>query len=175
MAWWRSRGVVATVLAAGLAAAAGVTAGLLISSLSGSGTPAPPARARVYANVDACLLTGPGGIADPAVAPAWAGLEDLSASGRARVSYLAVTGPATTANALPYLGSLVLRKCAVIVAAEGPERAAVLADATRFPSVRFVLVGAGAGQVPSNVDVLASQGAAARAAVAGAVGSAVTS
>jgi hypothetical protein len=170
MAWWRGRGAVPGV------AVAGVTAGLLASSLSGCGQSPPAARVRVYADVDACLLAGPGGVSDPAVAPAWAGMEDVSAAGRAKVSYLTVTGPATTANALPYLNSLILRKCAVVVAAGGPERAAALADARQFPSVRFVLVGAtGAGQVPPNVDALAAQGAGARAAVAGAINNAVAS
>jgi hypothetical protein len=156
---------------------AGGTAGLLVSGLSGCGqSTSASARARVYANVDACLLAGPGGVSDPAVAPAWAAMEDVSASGRARVSYLSVTGPATAANVLPYLNSLIMRKCAVIVAAEGPERAAALAEAKEFPSVRFVLVGAaGPGKVPPNVDALAAQGAGARAAVAGAISNAIAS
>ena len=38
---------------------------------------AATAAARVYENVDACLLTGSQGLADPAAAQAWAGLEVL--------------------------------------------------------------------------------------------------
>lgn len=158
-------------IAAGAAVAVGigVGAGLLVAGWPGGrGQAAPQARARVYANVDACLLTDARGVSDPAVAPVWAGLEDVSATGRARASYLSVTGPATTANALPFLGSLLMRGCAVIVAAGAPERAAVLADARQYPAVRFVILGT-AGQVPPNVDAVAFQTMGTRAAVAGAV------
>ena len=52
----------------------------------------PPARARVYESVDACLLTGARGLSDPAAAQDWAGMEAASRATSARVSYLAVTG-----------------------------------------------------------------------------------
>lgn len=158
-------------IAAGAAVAVGigVGVGLLVAGWPGGrGQAVPQARARVYANVDACLLTGERGVSDPGAAPVWAGLEDVSASGRARVSYVSVTGPATTADALPFLGSLLVRGCAVIVAAGGPERAAVLADARQYPAVRFVILGA-AGQVPPNVDAIAFQTTGTRSAVASAV------
>jgi basic membrane lipoprotein Med (substrate-binding protein (PBP1-ABC) superfamily) len=139
------------VLALTIVAAAAV-AGLLLSGVFGGGS-LPAARARAYVNVDACLLTGPGGVSDPAVAPVWAGMEQASLPTRVRVSYLSVTGPATQANAAPFLGSLLVRGCKVIVAAGTPERAAVLADAGKFPAVKFVIFGA--GSAPSNVTVLA--------------------
>jgi hypothetical protein len=59
------------------------------------------------------------------------------------VSYLAVDGPATSANALTFLGSLLARKW--VVATGSPEQAAALKVAPKFPGVRFALAGAGAG------------------------------
>lgn len=164
---WPSRGVLG-VLA--VVVAAGVAAGLWLSDTMGGG-PVPAARARVYVNVDACLLTGSSGVSDPAVAPVWAGMEDASLATRVRVSYLQVSGPATEANALPFLGSLLIRGCKVIVAAGGAERAAVLEDARRFPAVRFVIFGA--GTAPSNVTVLAFQTGGVRSSVASVVSGAV--
>ncbi len=150
---------------------AGVAIGLVVSGTplpwSSGGRALPPVRARVYENVDACLLTSAAGLADPAAAQEWAGLEDASRATSARVSYLAVTGPATEANAAPFVGSLLVRDCRVIVAAGGPERAAVLADAARFPGTRFVVTGAAAG--PSNVSALPFTPSGLRAAIAVAV------
>jgi len=95
-------------------------------------------------------------------------MEDASASGHERVSYLSVPGPATAGNAATYLGSLVVQKCGVIVAAGEPERAAVLIGARRFPGVHFVVLGA-AGVTSRNVDAVAFATSGVRAAVAGAV------
>jgi hypothetical protein len=114
----------------------------------------PPARARAYESVDACLLTGARGLADPTAAQVWAGMEDASRSTTVRVSYLAVTGPATEADAEPFVGSLLVRGCKVVVASGTAERAAALADAGRFGSVRFVVAGAAASS-PPNVTALA--------------------
>jgi hypothetical protein len=125
-------------------AAAGVTAGLL---LSGAGSGGPVSRARLYANVDECLLTGAQGVSAAPDSQVWQTMEDVSLATRARVSYLQVEGPATAANAAGFLGSLLVRGCRVVVAADGPERAAVLAAAPRFPSVRFVVVGDGSAHV----------------------------
>jgi basic membrane lipoprotein Med (substrate-binding protein (PBP1-ABC) superfamily) len=150
---WRSWRV---LVASTVVVVAAVVAGLLLSGAFGGGS-LPAARARVYVNVDACLLTGPGGLSDPAAAPVWAGMEQASSSTRVRVSYLSVSGPATEANAAPFLGSLLVRGCKVIVASGGPERAAVLADASKFPAVKFVIFGA--GRAPANVTVLALEAA----------------
>jgi hypothetical protein len=154
---WLARGVLSV-------AAAGMAAGLLAACSSGGA----PSRARAYANVDACLLTGPRGVSDPAAAPVWAGMEDVSVTGRVRASYLEVPDPVTPVSALSHLGSLLVQKCTLIIAVGGPERAAVLTEAGRFPSVRFVVLGA-AGQVPPNVDALAFTTSGIRAAVADAV------
>ncbi len=140
-------------------AVAGVGVGLALSGgplpwSPGAGRALPPARARVYESVDACLLTGAQGLSDPAAAQAWAGLEAASRATSARVSYLAVTGPATVAAAEPFAGSLLVQGCKVIVASGTAERAAALAEAGQFGSVRFVVTGPAAG-TPPNVTVLA--------------------
>lgn len=113
--------------------------------------------------VDACLLTGarPGG--HPDAVQAWAGLEDASRTTTARVSYLAVAGPATEAGAVPYVGSLLVRGCNVVVAS-----GAALAETGQFGSVRFVVAGAAAGS-PPNVTTLPFTTSGLRAAVASAV------
>jgi basic membrane lipoprotein Med (substrate-binding protein (PBP1-ABC) superfamily) len=154
-------------------AAAGVTAGLLIAGAGAGGRALPPVRARVYENVDACLLTGPQGVSDPAAAQAWAGMEDASKATSARVSYLAVTGPATEANASTYLGSLLVRGCRVIVASGAPESAAVLAQARQSPRVRFVVAGNASG--PANVTAVVFPTNGMRAAMAAAVESGIRS
>ena len=134
------------------AAVAGAGVGLAVSGApspwSPGGRALPPARARVYENVDACLLTGAQGLADPPAAQAWAGMEDASRATSARVSYLAVTGPATEAEAVPFAGTLLVQGCKVIVASGAAERAAALAEAGRFGSVRFVVTGPAAGSPP---------------------------
>ena len=75
------------VLLALCVAVAGVGVGLAVSGAplpwSGGGQ-SPPPRARVYESVDACLLTGARGLADPVAAQAWAGLEDASKATSAR-------------------------------------------------------------------------------------------
>jgi basic membrane lipoprotein Med (substrate-binding protein (PBP1-ABC) superfamily) len=73
-----------------------------------------------------------------------------------RVQYLSVTCPATQANAIPYLNSLVQRHCDVIVAVGDAQVAALGAAAANYPHTRFVAVGedrvAGANvtQLPAN-------------------------
>jgi len=153
-------------------AVAGVGVGLAVSGAplpwSAGGRALPPPRARVYENVDACLLTGAQGLADPTAAQVWAGMEDASRATSARVSYLAVTGPATAAQAEPFAGSLLVGGCKVVVASGTAERSAALAEAARFSSVRFVVTGAAAGN-PPNVTALAFTPAGLRAGVASAV------
>jgi basic membrane lipoprotein Med (substrate-binding protein (PBP1-ABC) superfamily) len=101
----------------------------------------PPPRAREYRSVDACLLTGPAGITDTQAAAVWAGMQDASLAALARVSYLPVVGPETTANALPFAQSLIQRHCVVIVAT-GPVEVSALAElAPKHTDVRFLLIG----------------------------------
>jgi hypothetical protein len=134
-------------------AVAGAGVGLAVSGgplpWSPGGRVLPPARARAYESVDACLLTGAQGLSDPAAAHDWAGMEAASQATSARVSYLAVTGPATVAAEEPFAGSLLVRGCQAIVASGAAERAAALAEAGQFGSVRFVVTGSAAGSPPS--------------------------
>jgi basic membrane lipoprotein Med (substrate-binding protein (PBP1-ABC) superfamily) len=70
--------------------------------------------------------------------------QEASAATRAKVQFLAVVGPQTEQNALPYLTSLALRHCDVVLAVGPAQVAAVAAGAPRFPTVRFVVIGDGA-------------------------------
>jgi hypothetical protein len=165
---WLSLGGVLVVIAG--AVALGVWA-------LGSGTAAPSAaavRARVYGSSQACLLTGARGIAGAPAAQAWAGMEDASLKTRAKVSYLAVSGPATEANAVSFLGSLLVRKCDVIIASGAPEQAAVLADAARFPGVRFIVAGHTVPQIVGETNVAAASLSGLRSAVGAMVAADVT-
>jgi hypothetical protein len=160
------------VLAVLCVAVACVGVGLALSGAplpwSPGGQALPTPRARVYENVDACLLTGAQGLSDSTAAQDWAGMEAASRATSARVSYLAVTGPATVAAAEPSAGSLLVQGCKVIVASGTAERAAALAEAGQFGSVRFVVTGPAAGS-PANVTVLAFTPSGLAASVASAV------
>jgi basic membrane lipoprotein Med (substrate-binding protein (PBP1-ABC) superfamily) len=143
------------LLLPGVAAGAGALAVLTAFGVMPwyhSGRALPPARARAYKNLDACLLTGSKGLAGTTAAQEWAGLENASRATDDQVSYLAAAGPATEADAAPYVGSLLDRGCKVIVAAGAPERAAVLAAAAGNPATRFVVPGPAQG--PANLTAL---------------------
>jgi hypothetical protein len=101
--------------------------------------PAAAPRTRQYLGFTAGLLTDGQGVAGQPAAEVWAGMQDASLATRAKVQFLPV--PAT-ADARPYLASLVQRQCAVVVAAGVGPIGAVAADAGRYPTVRFVTVGA---------------------------------
>ena len=139
----------------------------------GSGSqPASAPRARAYTNYRACLLTGVRGIADPIAAPAWAGMQSASLATHAKVSYLAVSGAQTEANAATYVGTLVVQQCDVIIAAGAAEQAAVIADAGQFRSVRFAVASTAQGPVAgtaANVEVVAGDPASVKSGVAGLV------
>lgn len=108
--------------------------------------PSPPAepRAREYRDVTACLLTDRAGVAGAQAAPVWAGMQAASARTHGQVRFLAVTGAQTVDNAETFAGSLVLGRCAVIVAEPGIADGAVRAVAGRHPEQRFVVVGGAA-------------------------------
>lgn len=156
-----------------LASEAVALAAVAVALCACSGGPAQPAaRARVYTSYKACLLTDAHGISGQPATQVWSGMEDASLRTHAKVSYLAVAGPATKANALTFLGSLLVMRCDVIVAADSAEQSAVLADASRYPAVRFVVAG-DADQGPvggTNVSaVSAGQSGGLRGAVAAAI------
>jgi basic membrane lipoprotein Med (substrate-binding protein (PBP1-ABC) superfamily) len=112
----------------------------------------PDARARAYADVDACLLTGEHGItAGTTAAAVWRGMQDASLKTHARVSYAPVTGEQSTGNARPFLNGLLQRSCDVVLAVGKPEVAAAAQTAPQYRKVRFVLVDDGAGKAGANV------------------------
>jgi basic membrane lipoprotein Med (substrate-binding protein (PBP1-ABC) superfamily) len=153
------------VAAGACTVAAGLAAGLVLTFTGGA--PAPAARARLYTDFQACLLTSERGLADPAAAPVWAGMEQASLVTHAKVSYLAVAGPQTMDNALPFLGSLLVRHCGLVLAAGQAEREAVTERAREYPLVKFAVVG-GVSAAP-NMTVLSGSAAAARSGAASAV------
>lgn len=138
--WWFWAGVAAVLVVAGL-----------VTWLVWPSPPTPP-RARPYLEYTACLLTDGQGIAGPVAKPVWDGMEDASLDTHAKVQYQQVVGEASVGNALPYLSSLVQRRCSVVVAVGGPEIDAVGTVAGRYPDVTFVTVGGGAKA--KNVTVL---------------------
>ena len=100
--------------------------------------PDPPPRAREYLDYTACLLTGDRGIADPQAAPVWAGLQDASLATRAKVQYLAVTGPQTAENGVPG-DCRVAEHTAVPSATSGTARpSAKSAASSRFKAYRRI-------------------------------------
>ena len=124
-------------------AAAGV-AGLLAVGVSAWvlwPSPEVEPRPREYADVTACLLTDGGGIAGERVAPVWAGMTAASERTRGQVRYLEVTGDQTVDNAKTFVGTLVLGRCAVIVAAPGIADEAVRALVDTYQQQKFLVVG----------------------------------
>jgi hypothetical protein len=100
-----------------------------------------PPRERRYLDYTACLLTGDKGIADPAAAPVWAGMQEASLATHAKVQYLAVAGPQTTANAVPFINSLAQSRCDLIFTVGQAQVAAAEQGAPRFPAARFYAIG----------------------------------
>lgn len=154
--WWRGLSRRQRWLVSGAAAGlVGVVAGVLAWVLTAGG---PVPRARQYLAFTACLLTGSRGLAAPEAARVWAGMESASLATRAKVEYLPVMSGSTEAAAEPYVASLVERHCAVVIATGAAQVQAVEAQAARFPSVRFAVVGSTAGG-SSRVTALPAGGA----------------
>jgi hypothetical protein len=101
----------------------------------------PAPRARQYLDFTACLLTDEHGVTGADAAPVWAGMQDASLATHAKVQFLTVEGPQTAANALPFLASLAQGRCDMVFAAGTIPVAAVDEGASRFPKVRFYVVG----------------------------------
>jgi hypothetical protein len=150
-----------------VAAAAAVTVALVAGSDPGQPRQLPPSRARVYSEQQACLLTGERGVADPAAAPVWAGMQDASARTRAKVTYLAMAGEQSTGAAGPYLATLAGRDCTVVLTVGAAPDGAVAAAGPKYPGTRFVVVAGAAGDGGSGANVTAVAGT--RAAVDAAV------
>lgn len=133
--WWAATAGVAAV---------GIVLGVLVTRPSHpAARTLPPTRARAYTAFDACLLTDADGVAGAQAAPVWSGMQAASLSTAGKVSYLAVTGEDTAANAVPYVNTLVQRKCDLVLAVGAAEVAAARRQAAVFPHVAFVVVDAG--------------------------------
>lgn len=98
------------------------------------------AATRQYTASQACLLTGSRGISSQPAATVWAGMEDASQATNAKVTYLAVNGPATTDNAIPYANSLIEQHCGLVLAVGTPQTSAISQIAARTPKTNFVIV-----------------------------------
>jgi basic membrane lipoprotein Med (substrate-binding protein (PBP1-ABC) superfamily) len=132
---------VALCVALGLAAVAGLAmlSRVVWHSAPPTARPADPAAAtRQYVPTDACLLTSGQGVDGQPQSAAWAGMRDSSLATHAQVRYLPVQG---SAGALPYLASLVQRRCDVILAVGQTQDAAVDSEAAWYPGVRFITIG----------------------------------
>ena len=152
--WPRSRR--GWLAAGGVAAACVLVAVLLIVLLAGGGNPpAGTGRARQYLAFNACLLTDAHGLAGIQAAQAWAGMQSASLATHVKVEYLPVAGAQTAGAARPYLASLIQRHCNVVIAAGAAPVSAVAADASRFKSIRFAVIG-GHATAP-NVTALSTQ------------------
>jgi basic membrane lipoprotein Med (substrate-binding protein (PBP1-ABC) superfamily) len=132
----RGRPVWATVAAVVLAA---IIAGVIVEN-SGN-TPPAAARARVYRNLDTCLLTDPHGITSGPGLQAWQGLQAYSHLTAVRVSYVQVAGPDTAATARQFLNGLLQRHCQLIVTVGNSQNAAAEEASPTTPNTRFLIIG----------------------------------
>ncbi|NUT32679.1 MAG: hypothetical protein HOV79_06335 [Hamadaea sp.] len=118
-------------------------------------------RARQYRDVSACLLTDSTGIASAEVKPVWAGMQDASLATLGQVRFLSIAGPQDVANGRTFVNTLVLGKCAVIVAAGKLPVETITTVARESPNQTFVVVVPG-GSPPSpgtgNVSVISAAG-----------------
>jgi len=141
-------------MAVGVVVALATASGLAVLSLAiwhhapPPRTADPVAATRRYLAADACLLTGGQGVDGQPQAAVWAGMREASLATRAQAQYLPVQG---TAAALPYLASLVQRRCDVILAVGRRQDAAVTAGAARYPGVRFITIGGRPGPHVTNI------------------------
>lgn len=133
---------------------------LLIGALTWAFWQSPePPRARQYLEFTACLLTPAAGTGDPAAAPVWQGMQDASLKTRAKVQFLAVSGPQTADNAATFLASLAQGGCDLVFAAGEAPVGAVTTLAGRFPQARFYpVVTAGGAAAADNVTVIDAGG-----------------
>lgn len=107
-------------------------------------------RPRAYRDVTACLLTDGKALAGPSAAAVWSGMQAASAKTHGQVRFLAVTGAQTVQNAQSFVGTLILGRCALVVAEPGIADGAVRAVAAQYPDQRFLVVG---GAEPASANV----------------------
>jgi basic membrane lipoprotein Med (substrate-binding protein (PBP1-ABC) superfamily) len=135
-AWARRRR--ATTI--GLGATAALLLGLAVWALWPSPAQPQTVRARIYRDIDVCMLTDSKGITATPAGPAWQGMQKYSHDTAVRISYIPVTGPATPQNASQYLAGLIQRRCRVIIAVGKPQTAAAETAAKSHPSIGFILL-----------------------------------
>jgi basic membrane lipoprotein Med (substrate-binding protein (PBP1-ABC) superfamily) len=146
--WWAAGG-------AGLLAAALAAAGAIL--LGSGGSPAQVTAAqRHYTAEQACLLTDSHGIAARPASAVWAGMEDASRATSAKVTYLMVEGPPTTADAIPYANSLIIQHCTVVLAVGAPQTSAISAVAPRTPATAFISIGSDTAFATGNLKTIGS-------------------
>lgn len=121
----------------------GVGLGVYLARAEASHRVLPPSRARVYTSFDACLLTDSAGIGSAQAAPVWSGMQAASLRTSGKVSFLSVYGPDTQANAVPYVNTLVQRRCNLVIAVGASQVAASRERASAYPNVHFVVVDRG--------------------------------
>lgn len=119
----------------------------------------PPSRATEYKDFQACLLTGPQGLANPLVTPLWDGMHDASKTTRAKVSYLATDN----SDPAPFITTLLQRKCDVVITIEAAHNVAAAQLAPKHTDVRFAQVGG--SSTAANVVALPADSAGQKAAV----------
>lgn len=100
----------------------------------------PANRARTYSQVSDCLLTDPAGVQSSLAAAVWDGMQAASAATHTQVSYLAIQGPNTVANAEVYINTLAMRGCSVVVAAGDVPAQGAVARASAWPHQRLVTI-----------------------------------
>jgi hypothetical protein len=130
--WWIAGGAAAVVVAIAV-----------VAWFARSGPAAEP-KPRQYADVTACLLTDSGGVTADLAKSVWAGMEDASLHTHGQTRFLPVLGDQGAANAQSFLGTLILGKCAVIVAVGPGPVAAVDAPAPQHAGQKFIVVNADA-------------------------------
>jgi len=96
-------------------------------------------RQREYIDAKACLLTDEKGILGEPAKTTWSAMKDASATTLVRAQYL----PITTDDAEPYLNTLVLSHCGLIVAAGSTPVGTVTGNAGKHLDVQFVTVNGG--------------------------------
>jgi basic membrane lipoprotein Med (substrate-binding protein (PBP1-ABC) superfamily) len=101
----------------------------------------PEPRARIYRDLDACLLTDSHGIAGTPSSTVWQGMQDYSRRTAVRVSYVPVIGAETTSDAEQFLAGLIQRRCAVIITTGDTQNAAAVTAAAGTAQTEFVIVG----------------------------------
>ena len=128
--WWSWSGI--AVLAAIVA---------VVSWFAWEPDPESVPRAREYRDYDICLLTGEAGLTDDEAKAAWTALQGVSLEAKVRLSYVAVTGEQTSAQAQKFVATQVQQKCGIIVAIGEQQVSAIGAVKDKYPAVQFVPAG----------------------------------